>query len=201
MRALSKSEYNELMHWYRAQMAKYSPSQARDEHGKWTSDGGGQADPVRLRRGAVAAAVHSVAAAAALSSGLKHVSGMANVQTMRDMNLFDVAEHAATLSAHMRELQHHSAAARAGAHDVASELRPHLAQLKDHLANVKDHIARIKAEATGNEERAQHLRQRIRLRQRAIELRWAERPERRKRPSRWSSAFNVLGFAGRGLAS
>jgi hypothetical protein len=68
------------------------------------------------------------------------------------------------------------------------------------MDNISDHVARLQATALGQHDQAAAIRDRIEQRKQSMAMRRGS-SERRKRPSRWSSAFNVAGFAARGLVS
>jgi hypothetical protein len=156
-----------------AKVTKYSPSQPRDDHGRFEQ----VHHPERLQHAAAHTARHALISAAALSNVLASVEGVHGGYFSG--NYFEAAHHAIELAGHLRALHYHARETYAGGRETVEASKPAMRQLRDYLANAKDHIARIDAEARGDHKAARLIHRRIKLRERAMALRMGEV----KRPS------------------
>jgi hypothetical protein len=199
------AELTKVLDGYWRELDKFDASQMRDEHGRWTAGGGqptegGGNRPSHSERTRAAAGhliTHSLAAAAAAAAALDAVS---SVSTMSRSSPLHILAQLHNLNQNLAALKHHLGETGGASRELWGVAGEKLQTLRDHLSNVKDHIQRLKAEASGDHERADALRRKIDLRTRAMALRGDDSTERR-RPSRLSSAANVLDAAARGIFS
>jgi hypothetical protein len=201
------AEWAEIEQRHRAllhKVCKFDTAQARDQHGRWTADGGDSAGTVAqfndvpsFRAATGRTVSHALAAAAALANSLAAVSAVSSAP-----GLLHALAHLHALRLHMQDLSNHLRGTREGLHELSAATRVKLQTLADHLHNVRDHLARIRHQAAGSLDRADHYRRRVALRTRAMALRAAaSEPAPRERASGWDTATTIVDAAARGFAS